>query len=803
MPRPTIHMVGNAHIDPVWLWVWQDGLEVAQQTCRNAIDIMGRHPDYIFSRSSAAVHEWIEKTDPALFREIKRCVEKGSWNIVNGWWVQPDCNIPCGESLIRQGLCGQHYFEERFGRMAKVGFNVDTFGHCGTLPQILSKCGLESYVFMRPDPREKTLPGDLFWWQSPDGSRVLACRLDGYGSSEVKDLDRKIQNHLARAKDTGIDTLCFYGRGDHGGGPMEDLVARVEELRREIKEAQITFSTPDDFFDSIRRLSPELPTVADDLQHHSRGCYTVVSEIKASNRRLETSLLNAERICAAAWLALGAEYPRDILRRCWQVLLFHQFHDVMGGTSIRPAYDDAAKAMATAMAESDAEREMAMEALSAKIRTIGQDGKQLLVFNPAPCARVDPIPFHEILPDDRDLVACDEEGSEYPVQVILSDDFEGRRSLDGVFLAPLPACGYRVFWLRQGRRGQTDLDSSETSVENEKLRIEIDPGTGFLCSVFDKDQGVEFLDRPSRPLVIRDDSDTWSHDVERFDDVIGAFSLEGKPVVEVGEARASIKVTSSYGRSRLIQTFTLYSRRPIVECELELDWHEEHKMLKLCFPVKISGPKASCEIPYGVIDRPARGQEEPCQRWVDVVGSGGEGKTRGLLLVNDSKYGFDVLDSEIRMSLIRSPIYAFHRPRKIEPGRKYLYTDQGKHRIRLGLVPHYGMPADRKFRLAERLNNPPVQAYSNPHDGPLPSTSSFITCQPRSVLVGAMKVAEKAGKLVIRLFESKGRPTDCAVKLPLSGLAFDAHLEPWEIKTILVDREGKALEADMLEREPD
>ena len=207
MPKPRIHMVGNAHIDPVWLWVWQDGLEVAQQTCRTAVEIMERHPDYIFSRSSAAVYQWIEKTDPELFEEMKKAVSRGSWNIVNGWWVQPDCNIPCGESLIRQGLYGQLYFNSRFGRTAKVGFNVDTFGHCGTLPQILSKCGLKSYVFMRPDHREKTLPEDLFWWESPDGSRVLTCRIDGYTSSDLPSLERKVQNHLARVRQKGLDTM--------------------------------------------------------------------------------------------------------------------------------------------------------------------------------------------------------------------------------------------------------------------------------------------------------------------------------------------------------------------------------------------------------------------------------------------------------------------------------------------------------------------------------------------------------------------------------------------------------------------
>ncbi|MBU7004270.1 MAG: alpha-mannosidase, partial [Theionarchaea archaeon] len=510
--KPKIHMIGNAHLDPVWLWVWQDGLEVAQKTCRDAVDLLDKHPGYKFSRSSAAVYKWVESTDPELFSRIKEHVGGGRWNIVNGWWVQPDCNIPCGESLVRQGLYGQLYFKERFGRRAKVGFNVDTFGHCGTLPQILRKLGLNYYVFMRPDPREKTLPSNLFWWQSPDGSRVLTDRIDSYGAGDLEDLDRKFKRSTARSRESGLDSMCFYGHGDHGGGPTEEMVKKIEDMKNEVQEFVVDFSTPDEFFQALESHLPEFPVVVDDLQHHSRGCYTVVSDIKRANRMLESSLVSAEKFCSMASLHLGVPYPREILRRSWETLLFHQFHDIMGGTSIKPAYDDASKAMRMAKDLADSEAEFAMEALSARIDTAG-DGRSILVFNPSPCPREDPIRFEAILPGDENLVAFDESGTRHPLQVDSSVDFKDEKMVSASFIAGLPPIGYRVFWIREGHGNGTDVTGAGNTVENSLIRISVDPDTGYLCSVFDKTTGTEYLKGPSRPILIRDDSDTWSHDV--------------------------------------------------------------------------------------------------------------------------------------------------------------------------------------------------------------------------------------------------------------------------------------------------
>jgi len=373
--------------------------------------------------------------------------------------------------------------------------------------------------------------------------------------------------------------------------------------------------------------------------------------------------------------------------------------------------------------------------------------------------------------------------------------------VSGVFMAKLPPLGYRVFWITKAKtESRPDLQTSSNGIENSFVRIRVDPKTGFITSIFDKRLGADLLAAPSRPIVIRDESDTWSHDVVSFRDEIGTFEMDGLPIIRWGPVKASITIVGRHNKSKLIQTYTIHAGTPLIECRIDLDWHEKHRMLKLSYPLGVERPRATYEIPYGIIRRPTNGEEEPGQRWIDVSGRSGDGSEMGLLLINDCKYGFDVLGSEMRISLVRSPIYAFHRPRKVEPGKRYLYTDQGRHLMRLGLLAHGRIQTQTSFACAERLNNPPIVPFSNAHDGPLPSTSSLVTTSPGNVVLGALKMAEGDEAVVLRLFESAGRKTTSKARFPLSGLEFAFDLGPWEIKTVTVSKTGQAMEANMLEK---
>ncbi len=337
----TLHLIGNAHIDPVWLWTWQEGFHEAKATFRSALDRLREFPDFVFTASSAALYAWVEQSDPAMFGEIQQRVAEGRWELAGGWWIEPDCNIPCGESFVRQGLLGQRYFQEKFGKKAHVGYNVDSFGHSGGLPQVLKKSGLDFYVFMRPMVYEKELPGDLFWWESPDGSRILTFRLPVSYGTGGGDQREHVFACVGQVNPAWKRSMCFYGVGNHGGGPTIQALKSLQSLQADPERpAELLFSGPEAFFQAVQPENSGLPVVRDDLQHHASGCYAAHSGIKRWNRRAENQLLVAEKWSALAAWKTGQPYPQEF-ERAWQNVLFNQFHDILAGTSLEVAYGHA------------------------------------------------------------------------------------------------------------------------------------------------------------------------------------------------------------------------------------------------------------------------------------------------------------------------------------------------------------------------------------------------------------------------------------------------------------------------------
>jgi len=266
----TLHMIGNAHLDVVWLWPWQEGFGEVKATFRAALDLMNDCDDFLFTASSAALYEWIEHNDPAMFDEIKSRVAEGRWEIAGGWWVQPDCNLPSGESFVRQGLYGQRYFKEKLGVTATVGYNVDSFGHHAMLPQILRKCGLSRYVFMRPQRHEMGLPGPLFWWESDDGSCVLAARIPYEYCTWGQELRQHVRKCAVELKAPFDELLCFYGVGNHGGGPTRENLHSIRAMDADPALARL-WRAP---FNSMKECSIEEPSLDNEMrttQQASRG----------------------------------------------------------------------------------------------------------------------------------------------------------------------------------------------------------------------------------------------------------------------------------------------------------------------------------------------------------------------------------------------------------------------------------------------------------------------------------------------------------------------------------------------------
>jgi alpha-mannosidase len=808
-------MIGNAHIDPVWLWQWQEGFHEVKASFRSALDRMKEYPDFTFVASSAAFYEWVEGSDPAMFAEIQQRVKEGRWGIVGGWWVEPDCNIPAGESFVRHGLYAQRYFKEKFGVIARTGFNVDSFGHAGTLPQILKKSGLDYYVFLRPMPHEKGLPSRLFWWQSDDGSHVLAFRIPFEYLSWGKEVETHARRSADEMKEPIDEFMCFFGVGNHGGGPTIDNIESIHRLNADPDfPARLACSTPEAFFQVAETKGWSLSIVQSELQHHASGCYAAHSGIKRWNRLAENRLLAAEKlsvvaaICGASTSRLSAGTSYEFTR-AWKDVLFNQFHDIMAGTSLEAAYDDARDAYGEALAIAGRALNEATQSIAWKIGIQPEEGvRPLVVFNPLtwPVTATIEIESSRLKPYN---VLVDESGNVIPHQGMQSTTTAGRERL--CFTADLPALGYRTYRLYlssntvQDYETHVTLQASDNVLEGERFRLEFDLATGCITSLRDKRAEVEVFSGPAAlPVVLDDTADTWGHNVFKWDKVDGTFQTEAIRLVEHGPVKSVIRVTSRYGSSRLIQDFAMYPNREQIDVSVMVDWHEQLKMLKLRFPVNVKFMKITHEIPYGHTERFANGEEEPVQSWVDVSGISRDREIPyGFSLLNDGKYSLDVNVRDIGLTVLRSPAYAHHIPAVLEPDGHYAFIDQGIQRFRYTIFPHAGSWENAStVRRAAELNQPPVALFATFHpEGTLPLSDSFITVEPENVMVTVLKQAEDGDGLVLRAFETSGALTRASIRLPKLERVIETDFGANEIKTFLLphDPAKAVLETNLIE----
>lgn len=808
MNEKTLHMIGNAHIDPVWLWRWQEGFQEVLATFRSALEMMDEFPDFIFTDSSAAHYEWVEQGDPELFARIRARVAEGRWVIEGGWWVQPDCNLPCGESFVRQGLVGQRWLKAKFGVTSTAGYNVDSFGHHAMLPQILRKSGMSRYVFMRPMPNEKGLPGRVFWWESDDGSRVLAFRIPYEYCTWPGDLEQHVSRCADEIKAPLTELMCFYGVGNHGGGPTRENIRSIARLREQTSLPNLRHSDPARFFAAVEAAGADLPVVHDELQHHASGCYSAHSGVKYWNRRAEQALLRAESWAVLATIALGQPYPASDLARAWKNVLFNQFHDILAGTSLESAYSDAHAMYGEAIAIADRATHYALQAFSRRIAIPADPAtRPFVVFNSHAFASSEPVEV-EMGRVGEEAVLTDAAGREVPMQRIKPE--AAARGRDRfVFVPDVPAHGYRLYLVRnQDSTSATvssetaELTCHATYLENEYLAIRIDSQTGCISELTDRRLGVNLLaEDAARAVVIRDTSDTWSHNVFHYQDVVGQFEVDRIELVESGPVRGMIRVTSVYDSSELVQEFILYAGRDRLDVRLSLDWHQTHALLKLVFPVDLVFTRQTYEIPFGTIDRPHDGEEEPGQSWVDYSGTArGVQRRWGISLMNDARYSYSITNRELALTVVRSPIYAHHDPLKPAEDTRYRYLDQGRHDFVYALYPHPASWEDaRTVRHAAELNRPPLVVPESFHSGTLATHGSLVETNAKGVEISAIKRAEDGDDLIVRAYETRKERSSGEIRLPVMGVDVPVTFDPCEIKTLRISGDGAVTETDLIE----
>ena len=793
--QATMHLDGNSHIDAAWLWPWSESVDVVKRTFATALQLMNEYPDYTFTQSAAQYNAWIAEKYPQMNAEIKRRIEEGRWEIVGGMWVEPDLNMPDGEAQVRSILVGKRWFQKEYGVDVRIGWNPDSFGYTWQLPQIYKKSGIDYFVTQKTTWNDTNqFPFKLFWWESPDGSKVLTYFPHDYANNNLNPLRLAIDLGWARSHISGLtEMLDLYGIGDHGGGPTRAILDEGAHWMQPDKVVpKMEFGTAQSYFtgvesklvsdsrvwdyDSIAKgyvapVSPgdgrvAIPTWKSELYfEYHRGVMTTQANHKRNMRDSEEQALNAEKLASLAWLG-GDTYPADRLTEAWKKITFNDFHDLAAGSGIGIIYKEAQQDYDQVRWATNEISQQALKTLAARIDTHAASGVPVLIFNPLAWERSGPVTVDVQMPAQarNGVTVLDKGNRVVPSQVLESDAATGSYRLL-IEARDVPSLGYTVLHVAPGARPfASDLKAEGLTLENSVLKVSVDGQTGCITSLYDKKANFETLAAGSCGNQLQTFTDlpkqydAWNIDPGTLDHVTSIDKADSVELVAKGPLRAAIRVTRSWQSSKFVQEITLDAGADQVEVVNDIDWHETHVLLKAAFPLAAASSKATYEIPYGSIRRPTTRNnsweqaqfEVPALRWADL----GDGQ-HGFSLLNNSKYGYDGKDNVLRISLLRSPAWP-------DPD-----ADRGHNHFTYALYPHAG---DWKQALTVRRGyeyNYVLQAsQAQSHPGSFPADHSYVTVKPENVVLTALKKAEDADGLIFRVYEWAGETSEVQIHVP-------------------------------------
>ncbi len=839
------HLSGNSHIDAAWLWPWTETVDAVRRTFGTAVQLMNEYPTYTYTQSAAQYNVWISEKYPDINNQIKQRIAEGRWEIVGGMWIEPDLNMPDGESLVRQLLIGKRTYKQLYGVDVKIGWNPDSFGYTWQLPQIYKKSGVDYFVTQKMAWNDTNqLPLKVFWWESPDGSKVMAYFPHDYANSTLNPVRLSADLATARKYSPGITSIMdLYGVGDHGGGPTRSMLDEGLHWMQPDKivpkssygitmpwfektRSMVSAESPTWNYQTLAANGPHLeqpaagqitiPTWKDELYfEYHRGVFTTQANHKKNMRDSEEEVLNAEKYSSLAWLD-GQAYPQTELNDAWKKVLFNQFHDLAAGSGIGIIYQDARKEYQEVKWATDEASAKALTTLQGEVNTAsavkGAAGAvPVLIMNPLAWERSGLVKVDAQLPiaagDGASVL--DAHDRVLPSQVVSTDKATNTVHLL-VDAKSVPSMGYEVVRVVPGRKAfQSDLKADGTTLENAALRVKIDPSTGCITSLYDKKAGFESLAAGACGNELQAYKDTpteydaWNIDPGTYDVpptlLTKADSVE---LVEKGPMRAAVRITRNWQMSKFVQEITLYAGSDKVDVSTDVDWHETHVLLKAAFPLAASSRMATYEIPYGTIERPTTRDnsfekakfEVPAMRWADL----GDGK-HGFSLINNSKYGYDAKDNVLRMTLLRSP--AAPDPE----------ADRGHQHFTYALYPHAGSWKEAMSVRHGYEYNYGLQAMQVPaHPGTGAAEHSFVSIKGDNVVLTAVKKTEDGDGLIVRFYEWAGKDGSVVLTVPKgatgasvadmqevasgaslqaagTGSSFTVPIKPFEIQTVRID----------------
>jgi alpha-mannosidase len=807
--KPTVVGIGHAHIDMAWLWRLQTTRDKAGRTFSTALNLMRQYPEYRFTHSSPQLYKYVQSDFPEVFEGIKEAVRRGQWGVIGGMWIEPDTNVPNGESLVRQLIYGKRYEKEHFGVDTKVLWLPDVFGYNAQLPQIVLKGGMKFFCSTKMSWNQfNRFPYDTFRWRALDGSEILV-----HFMSTPEDPNRPTiytyngqlfpfdvawiwKNY--RQKRYNDHLLNAFGWGDGGGGPTEGMLESARILENLPGFPKVTQGHVEPFFADLEKRvqDADLPVWDGELYlEYHRGTYTSQADNKRANRTVEVLYHNTEAYRSMMEVLVDARLDRD-LHEGWELLLLNQFHDIIPGSSIREVYEDSAVDYRRIYEIGSGVLGMAQYIFG---RNFGSEGTTIVPFNALGWERSDVISIQTVLAESfvgKGL--ADANGTVYPSQ-ISGDDilFE---------TPPVPAYGYAAFRAVDAQPIANEITVTGTTLDNRYYRIEIDPATGNITRLTDKLKAREVLTAPGNVFQAFQDKplnfDAW--DIDPFyQEYPSNFGAPREIVVEeTGPVRGTLRIVWNFRASTITQRISVYRANPRIDFRTEVNWQEQQTLLKVAFPVNVRSPKATYDIPFGNVERPTHWNtswdwarfEVPAQKWADLS----EGNY-GVALLNDCKYGYDIKNNVMRLTLIKSAI----RPDPM--------ADKGQHVFTYALIPHANTWREANIpHAAYEMNNPVLaQVFEAATTGSLPPQFSLASLQSDSVILETIKRAEDGDGWIFRVYEHKGnrlnavsivfgqavtRAEECNLieerigegSVTIDGSRLTFSITPYEIKTFRV-----------------
>ena len=760
--------VGHTHIDVAWWWTVAQTREKVGRSFSTVLKLMDQYPEYIFMSSQPQLYKFIKEDYPDIYEKIKEKVKEGVWEPEGAMWLEADCNVTSGESLIRQILHGKRFFKEEFNVENEVLWLPDVFGYSAALPQILKKSNVNYFMTTKIAWNQfNKMPYDTFMWKGIDGTEILTHFITTTDPNQDKKCHFTTYNGILhpgsikgawdryQQKEINDDVLVCYGYGDGGGGVSYEMLETGRRMAKGIPGMpKVKLGNSLDYFKKLEKKvegNKRLPRWVGELYlEYHRGTYTSMARNKRDNRISEQLYESTEKVNSLAML-LGKEYPAENINKNWENILLNQFHDILPGTSIKKVYD---------VTDEDYKRiigsgkEMLADGINYIAENISLKNKSVVVFNTLGFDRDDIVEFE--VPSDINMPAVLDGNEEIECQLI--DDGKA------IFFAKgIPANGHKAFEIIEATKSSsTNLTIEKNYIENKFFDIKINE-EGNITSIIDKKSNREVLKEGQTANVLQAfedkpmDYDNWDIDIYYDEKMWLVNDVQHIEVIERGNVRSTLEIKRKFQDSTIIQKVYIYNDIPRIDFDTNIDWKESQVLLKAAFPVDINSNEATYEIQYGNVKRPTHrntswdeARFEVCgHKWVDLS----EGNY-GVSLMNNSKYGHDILDGVMRLTLLKSGIL---------PNTT---SDQEVHNFIYSIYPHTGDYKDAgTVKMAYNLNVPLYSKVEEAHEGSLESKSSLVKVDKDNVIIEVIKKAEDSDELVIRMYECHNMRTNVTLEM--------------------------------------